>query len=495
MASAMIRSRRLFLFTLAVVGILAVGIAAGSYGSQEIRELLSTPSSKKTDVEKPPEGPGDVIKLSAMKQATAGIEIVAVEAKPLMTTVWRSGRVALNEDRVAHISPPTDGILVEVSSKLGQQVRVGETLAVLDSREFGLAKFEAYRAKLALVAERELSTRTRTTMSNAAEMLSLLDAQKSLPDIEKQLADKPIGDIRQQLLTAYVRRNQLRSQVAAQASSTGAVSEAMLTKTKAEEEAASAGYTALVEELRFQVKNQVRQAELKLKDAETNYDVAKAKLALYGLTASQIEELQPILEGPKVSHLAIMAPFDAVIVEKHAVLTQRVNPQQQLFILADLATVWVQADIFETDLALVRDRLDAAVLFRSSLVNVSMQKASVVYAGDVFDKSTRAITFTAVASNPDRLLKPGMFIEVGFETGDRTPVFQLTSTCILRYENKPFVFIHDGGESFRRVDVTLGRTVGESVEITAGLKAGDKVVAKGGFVLKSELLKDQMVGE
>jgi RND family efflux transporter MFP subunit len=250
-----------------------------------------------------------------------------------------------------------------------------------------------------------------------------------------------------------------------------------------------------VEELRFQVKNQVRQADLKLKDAETAFDVARAKLLLFGLSAAAVERLDPIAEGSAASHLTVKAPFAGTVVEKHAVRSERVDPKSQMFVLADLSSVWVQADVFESDLPLVRGVKDRPVVFRSVAAGVPERSARLVYAGDLIDKASRALTLTAEADNADRLLKPGMFVEVGFDIGDRTPVLQIPTSAVFRHENKPFVFIKAADDRFRRADVTLGRTAGERVEVTAGLTAGDRVVVRGGFVLKSELLKDQMTGE
>ena len=415
--------------------------------------------------------------------------------EPLVTRVWRTGRVALHDDRLAHVSPPAEGIVREVPVRLGQQVAAGEPLVVLESRELGQAKLEAHTARIALTAERELSRRTRTTMANAGELLKLLDADAPLADIEARLADKPIGDWRQQLLGAYTRRNQLRTQLASQRASAGAVSESNLRKTEADAEAAGATYTSLVEELRFQVTNQVRQADLKLKDVEAAFDVARAKLLLFGLSPAEVDRLDPIAEGAAAGRLTVKAPFAATVVEKHAVRSERVGPQSQMFVLADLSTVWVQADVFETDLPLIRGVKDNAIVFRSLAAGVPERPARITYAGDLVDKHSRAITLTAEADNADRRLKPGMFVEVGFEAGEPTPVLQLPAAAVLRHENKPFVFVQVADDRFRRVDVTLGRSAGDRVEVTEGLSAGDRVVVRGGFVLKSELLRDQMAGE
>ncbi len=486
------RSGRLLTSIILVV----TGVVAGVVSTRQfapgptIADKSTVPNSEKGTT--PDDG---IVTFGPDKQAAAGVEVLSVSPEPLVSRVWRTGRVALHDDRLAHVCPQAEGVVWDVPTRLGQTVAAGETLVVIDCRELGQAKLETYKAKLALAAERELALRTRTTMANADELLKLLSADAPLSDIEKRMVDKPIGDWRQQLLGAYTRRNQLRTQLALQLSSGGAVSESNLRKTEAESETAGAMYTSLVEELRFQVKNQVRQAELKLKDAEAAFDVAKAKLLLFGLSAGAVERLDPISEGSAASHLKVKAPFAGTVVEKHAVRSERVDPKTQMFILADLSAVWVQADVFESDLPLVRGAKGRTVVFRSVAAGVAERPARIVYAGDLIDKSSRALTLTAEADNADRLLKPGMFVEVGFDAGDPTPALQIPASAVLRHENKPFVFVQTSDDRFRRADLTLGRIAGERVEVTAGLATGDRVVVRGGFVLKSELLKDLLAGE
>lgn len=480
---------RQWLRLLLVVAQVAGGASAGVVGTRYFTPDKDPPPSSA----KPKADEGEV-EFPADKQSAAGVVVAAATAEPLVSRAWRPGRVAVHDDRLAHVCPPAEGVVREVPARLGQSVAAGELLAVLDSRELGQAKLDAYKARLAAVAEREVAARTRTTMANAEELLKLLAAETPLAEVERRLADKPIGDWRQQLLGAYVRSRQLKAQLVSQRTSSGAVAESTVRKTEADAEAAGAAYASLFEELRFQVKNQVRQAEVKLKEAETAYDVARAKLLLFGLTPAAVETLDPIAEGAAVSHLLVKAPFAGTLVEKHAVRSERVGPQTQLFVVADLSRVWVQADVFEADLPLVRGLAGKPVAFRWPAV-VTEREATVVYAGDIIDKSSRSLTVTAEAANADGHLKPGMFVEVGFDAGDRTAVVQLPAAAVLRHENKPFVFVQTGADRFRRTEVVLGRPAGDRVEVTDGLKAGDRVVVAGGFVLKSELLKDQMAGE
>ncbi|MBP3957115.1 efflux RND transporter periplasmic adaptor subunit [Gemmata sp. G18] len=478
------------------IGVL-LGLALGTGGAGVIASgALRVPTTtKSSDTEKHPESAKDSVTMSKEKQTAAGIETTPVSAAPFRAHTWRTGRVALNDERVAHISPPVEGIVREVPARLGHTVAAGDVLAVIDCRELSSLKLELVKGRAALATEREAAARTRTTTANAAELLKLLADGTPLADIEKKLADKPIGDWRAQLLSAYTRRGQLRTQLASVRSSAGAVPESVALKIQSEADAANATYTGLVEDLRYQVKYQVRQAELKLREAETAVDVTRAKLVALGLAPGAVDALDPLAEGAKASLLMVRAPFAGTVVEKHVVLSERVGPQSQLFVLSDLSTVWIQADVFEADLMLLRGLTGRTVTFRSELAGVTERPATVVYTGDLIDKSSRALTLTAEAPNPERALKPGTMVEVGFDTGTSDPVVQVPASAVLRHENKPFVFVATNGDTFVKREVVLGRQSGDAIEITDGVRPGELVVGRGGFVLKSELLKDQMVGE
>ena len=480
----------------AIVGIalLLVGALGGAVITRQwmANSPQKTAESTATDT---PDAASNEVTMSREQQAKQKIELGVSVKQPFVNHWWRTGRIALNDDRLAHISPPAEGIIREVPVRLGQTVAAGDVLAVLDCRELGFLKMELVKARSAFATERDSSKRIQSITSNATELLRLLTADTPLPEIEKKLADKPIGEWRSQLLGAYTKRNQLRSQLASQRSAGGALSETTIRKTESESDAADAAYTALVEELRYLTTLQVRQAELKEREAQINIDVTKAKLMTFGLTAETIDRTDPLAEGADAARLVVKAPFAGTIVEKHAVRSERVGPDFQMFVLSDLSTVWVQADVFETDLALLRNLTHQSILFRSPIAGIGERKGKVIYQGDLIHPTSRVLTLTAEADNADRALKPGMFVEVGFDTGDASSVIQVPQTAILRDQNQPFVFVVRDDQSFVRRDVKLGRTAGEMVEIVAGLQEGEPIVIRNGFVLKSELLKDQLVGE
>ncbi len=416
--------------------------------------------------------------------------------EPWRDRVWRPGRVARDDDRVARLYPPAEGVVAESPVKLGQSVRAGDVLAVIDCRELALTKLEWLKAKGALEAERDQAARVALTMGNARRLLDLIDAKKSVPEIEAALAGQPIGEYRQLLLTAYAKSGQLQAQAAAQRATGVGVAEVSLRRTESDAEAASAALTTAVEDVRFQSRQQVQAAQVKLREAELAHDTAKTKLLLYGVPPGDLPTLDPVAEGAKAGQLRLRAPFDGVVVEKHAVLSERVGPTFHMFTVSDPSKVWVQADLYESDLPLVRGlEVGSPLVVRSTLAGLTETPVTVLSAGEEIAKATRALTITATAANPDGALRPGMFVEVAFETGDRVPTLQVLNTAVFRADGEVFVFVQSGDGEFRKAVVTLGRNAGDRVEVVKGLAAGDAVAMSGGFVLKSVLFKDQMVSE
>lgn len=435
------------------------------------------------------------ITLDAEQQKSSKIVTQQITPQPLERVSWRTGHIAVNEDRVAHLSPPVEGIIHSVPVRLGQTVNAGDTLAVIDSREFSFLKLELVKARAALITEKENTERIQTITTNAAELVKLLTTDAPLTTIDKKLTDKPIGEWRSQLLGAYTKRNQLKAQLASSRSSAGALPESTILKTEAEYEAAEASYIALIEEVRYQIRYQVRQADIKLREAQTTVDITKAKLLTFGLTPTEVDTVDPIAEGTKASLLTLKAPFAGTIVEKHAVQSERVGPTFQMFVLTDLSNVWVQADIFESDLPMVSGLTGKTIRFRSPNAGVTEQSAKVISTGSLIDKGSRALTLTAEAENKGGSLKPGTFVEVGFNTGTATPTLQIPLSAVFRIDNAPFVFVALEDNKFKRRMVTLGRESDGQVEVIEGIKTNDRVVVQGTLELKSEMFKDLMAGE
>lgn len=439
------------------------------------------------------DGEESLIEFDAERQAKAGIQVEAAIGGPLVERVWRTGRIALNEDRLVHLSPPVEGVIQSVTVRLGERVDPNKPLAVIDSREFSQAKFDLVRARQALEYAQTQEEWARTVSSNAQALLEALAKEPTVAELERQFQDRPIGDWRQQLLGAYAKRMQLKTQYESVArSGMGAVAEASVLRMKAEYDTAEATYHAIREEVRYQARRLASDAALKLREARTSEAIARAQLLLLGYSPEELERFDPLAEGSTASLFTLRTPIPGVVIEKHAVLRERVGPNFQMFQIADLSSVWVQADIFEEDLPLVQHLVGQSIRCRTS--GGHQFSAQVFSKGNVLSATTRAATLLALADNAEGQLQPGMFVEVELHKPAGQAV-QIPQTAVQRLGTQAFVFVKVGPTKFQRVDIELGRPADRWIEVKSGLKPGQQVVVAGGFLLKTEMLKEQIQGE
>lgn len=478
-----------------VIALLFGAAAAGATGFAVGRAVPEHAPAKKQEAEaKSPSETGQV-DLPKARWAAAGIKLEPASQGPLVDRAWRTGTVQFDHDRVIHVLCPVEGIIQTAPAEHGQNVTAGQVLAVVKSREVGQAKLQWMNAKLArdvVAAQRDWM---RKVTGNATELWKALEAGKSITAIEAQLQGRPAGEWRDKLIVPYSKVIQFKAAYdAIVAADGGAVSPATLRKARSDYETAQSQYRAVYEEARYQIEQQRLAAEQKFREAQAAADTAEAHLLMIGYTKRELAAMDPAKEGADVSLYRVRAPFAGTVVEKHAVLGERVVPQHQLFYVADLSQVWIRSDVFEADLPLLRGLEGKGVVFRAPTAGLAERPAAIEWVGSVIDPASRALPLVADATNADRALKPGMFVEVGLPRGTTTAVLHVPAAAVQRHENRTFVFVpHDDG--FRRVFVAVGTTVGGQTEITAGLQPGEQVVTDGAFVLKTELLKDSIAGE
>jgi cobalt-zinc-cadmium efflux system membrane fusion protein len=191
------------------------------------------------------------------------------------------------------------------------------------------------------------------------------------------------------------------------------------------------------------------------------------------------------LAGNPAAGLAgvIRAPVSGIVVDK------QVTPGQLLqagstaaFTVANLAQVWVLAQVDPADLAAI-GRGDPATIdprngtgpFRGTVENVS---ASV-------DPNTRAVVARIVAPNPGDLLKKQMYVDVSIESGQVVTGLLVPVSAVLRDDqNLPFVYLALTDGRFARRHVTLGYRDSSNYQVTSGIESGDRIVANGALFLQ-----------
>jgi multidrug efflux pump subunit AcrA (membrane-fusion protein) len=210
---------------------------------------------------------------------------------------------------------------------------------------------------------------------------------------------------------------------------------------------------------------------------------ALTKLKFFDISDQQIAELEMSRQPKKT--LRILAPQNGFVVEKMVVEGQMVEAGMKIFRLADLRTVWVQAQIYERDLAYIKPGQEATVTL--SYLGGRQLRGPVTYIYPNVDEKTRTAQVRMEFDNPGYLLKPGMFATIQVSVELAPSVLLAPDMAILRSGEKTTVFVALDGGKFEPRTVTLGPAAeNDDYQILSGLTEGERIVTSGQFMLDSE---------
>lgn len=208
---------------------------------------------------------------------------------------------------------------------------------------------------------------------------------------------------------------------------------------------------------------------------------ARRRLELLGVAPEDVAAVER--SGRPLQAMPLRAPIDGYLVGKTAVQGLYVEPGTALFEVADLATVWVQADVYEADLARVHvgdpARFDVAAYPDAPFTG------RVEFLAPTLDPGTRTVRIRLVVPNPDLRLRPGMYGDVRL-TVATTDGLLVPREAVVDTGTATYVFlVRDRGRFEPRL-VTLGARTGDRVEVRSGVAEGDVVVTTANFLLDSE---------
>lgn len=220
---------------------------------------------------------------------------------------------------------------------------------------------------------------------------------------------------------------------------------------------------------------------------KANADLRRTREHLISLGVPA-KELDAPLEALHVrSRFDLTAPIGGTVIERTLTLGQQVGGEsaQRLFVIADLSTVWVTADIYEKDLPLIH--ADEEVSVHAAAWPQEEFHGRIDYVGDTVDPNSRTVKVRASVDNRQLLLKPEMFVTATVHTPSSATVLTVPLAAVHGEGSEhPYVFIALDDERFTRRAVTLGTKLNNGVAVTSGLSAQDRVVTDGSILLKAE---------
>ncbi len=231
-------------------------------------------------------------------------------------------------------------------------------------------------------------------------------------------------------------------------------------------------------------------ARKNLSSAEANFRVAGAalnaaekKLHVLGFTE---EEILVLRETHQVNPIiTLFAPISGKVIENDMVLGGLVEEATEILTIMDLSRLWVEADVYEKDIAKIHNGQGVVVSVPAYPGDVF--PGVITYVGDILDPDTRTITVRTEVGNTEGKLKPGMFADLNIELSENGTALVVPSSAVLDDEGESLVFVRKDGNRFEPRHVVVGARDNGFIEVTDGLEAGDAVVIDGNFQLKSKL--------
>jgi membrane fusion protein, copper/silver efflux system len=212
---------------------------------------------------------------------------------------------------------------------------------------------------------------------------------------------------------------------------------------------------------------------------------ARRRFQLWDISEAQIDQI--LSTGTVRRTLTLYAPASGVVVEKKVVQGKATMPGEHLYTIANLSEVWIDVELRESDVGMVRAGTGADVEFGAFPGRPFKGRVEYVY--PTLQEQSRTVRARVAVPNSAGLLKPGMYATVRLQAPMRSAL-TVPSSAVLRTGERNIVFVDMGvgaqGIRLMPHDVELGRTAREYTEVLVGLEPGQRVVTSAQFLLDSE---------
>ncbi|MFN2288281.1 MAG: efflux RND transporter periplasmic adaptor subunit [Chromatocurvus sp.] len=214
----------------------------------------------------------------------------------------------------------------------------------------------------------------------------------------------------------------------------------------------------------------------------------RQKLLNLGLTEEAVAGIEK--EQDASAHIAIRAPFAGTLVERNAVYGEAIEEGHTLFTVADLSTRWLELSVPARHIA----QLNVGQTMEARFPDLPGQvyTGAITWIDSAVDPHTRMVCARAVAEDPERRAKTGLFGEARILIGNEQSAAVVPRDAVQRHEGADFVFVQDAPDLFSLRRVVLSNAKGENIHILAGVNTDDRVVVDNSFIVMSEFLKSRL---
>ena len=211
-------------------------------------------------------------------------------------------------------------------------------------------------------------------------------------------------------------------------------------------------------------------------------DSSLQRLKNWDISEEQVKALAR--SGDAKRTLTFRSPVAGIVTDKKAVQGMRFMPGETLFQIADTSSVWIQADVFEQDIAAVHVGQRAKI--RINAYPGEVFEGHIAYVYPTLKAETRTVPVRIELPNPKGKLKPAMFADVDIPAGGAQPVLTVPASAVIDSGARQTVVVQLGEGRFEPRAVKLGQRGGEFVQVLEGVREGEMVVSSANFLIDAE---------
>ncbi len=400
----------------------------------------------------------------------AGVELEKVRERPVSASVGAPGEIRYDQTRVAQLAARADGIVWRVDKEIGDSVKKGDLLALVDAAEAGEAKSAFLRALALTDVQAARIEQLRASLQLTEEVVALKRRGLDRVTTSTKEGFRSQGDLQEAETAVAESRVDVQQQRAELQAAEAALREARIAVFTSQQKLTTLGLPVDLAALKGH-----------------SDDELITRVRFLGIPEETTKSLDAVATANLVP---VVAPFDGVVVAREVVEGESVDSSAPMFIVADLRRMWLVLDVRQEEAS--RIAVGQKVVFRSDGDRDGAVTGDVAWISSEVDDTTRTVKVRATVENPDGHLRANTF-GTGRIVVRESPTAVVVPTEALHWEGCcHVVFVRMTDEIFQTRKVRVGTRTAGLAEITVGLLAGEVVATTGSHVLKSDLLKSKL---
>jgi cobalt-zinc-cadmium efflux system membrane fusion protein len=403
------------------------------------------------------------IKVDAQTAKSLGIKVKPVTSQRLNIGIKTTGQIETLPSQKVEVTSPIPGKVSELLAEPGAYVKAGQPVAVIASPD--LIELRVTSQEKQAQAQAELQ-QARADVDLAQQNYQ---RQVEIAKAEIERAQTQVAVSQEQ----YDRDRELKER--------GVIPRRQMLESRAKLAETKAQLTTALSQ------REVLEAQNQLKRSQSALEAANSLLQLSNATyQTRLQQL-----GTKANDrglATVTAPISGRVSDREATLSQAFEDAGgKLMTIVNDSQVWVSANIYEKDLDKIKNGQQVRLKVASASDRIFIGKIAII--GSVVEGDTRVVPVKAQLNNSNSTLKPGMFAELEVMTSKTdTATTVIPNSAIVDVEGKQLVYLQNG-DFFQSVEVSLGQTSGDLVEVKSGLFEGDLIVTQRAPQLYAQSLR------